>query len=306
MDHNYYNDREQTIALTSDSRTKGERTDEFSNHLIKEVQFSGDWEVALDSLVYTKGPATNWAEHANHWTVLVESTSVSLQKQFQLSPTLYANTISSHLLQSIATTLQLINAIVATISEIYGKGDHGNLTYAPEGNIIKVTIKKGIRLGISREIAHMLNLFDLQEVKAPNVTGVVWLNSSTDPNKTHTINVPKKNIEAHCHHRVKPLKEIRVCADFVEKQLIGESEEPILRSISPSTKPFRSIIKHSFKKRRYVPLSKNVLHRLKLSIKGNEGQNDIVHSKGYLHAVLHFRPQRSNHLNCAFTKPLLV
>ena len=115
MEHYRYDDKEQTISLTSDARASGEDNYDFSNHLANEVQFSGEWEVALDSLTYTKGSATNWSEHATHWTVLIESTAVQLRRQYQITPTLYANVISDVMIRTISSTLQLINAIIVAM-----------------------------------------------------------------------------------------------------------------------------------------------------------------------------------------------
>ena len=300
MEHNYYSDREQTITLTSDSCSAG-ATDEFFTHLEKEVQLSGDWEVALDSLVYTKGSAISWTEDANHLTVVLESTSALLRNQFKISPTLYANVISDHMLKTVSTTMQMINAIVASITEMYGKGGHGSLTYTINGDFVKITVKAGLRIGISRELAHVMDLYNLPAMKTPLLPDMVWLES-----KTRTFDIPRKNVRSFIQPDEKPVKEIRICADFVEKQLIGNSTEPLLRCVAPSTKSYRSMVKHHFRKRRYIPVSKNVLQRLKLSIKGSEGQNNIVHSQGYTQAVLHLRPRSSNHLKYSFTKPLLA
>ena len=292
-------DEEQYITLSSKYKHDGETHYDFTN-TIPYTTFSGPWEVALCELSYVKGPAVNWAEHAHFWTVVVEAPGTNtIPDKYRVTPTVYAAVISDTAIRVADTCEKLLIAVISTLDDMVG-GQSGFLSYAIDtlpdgtpGDVIKrITTKKGCRVGFSKNIAHILNLTRMHDWFSKDI--LQQHNFSYDL----VITIPRNRVIYTHRSNFKPVEEIHVLCDVVPNQLYGSTAKRILAcTATAENKPVRSIIKHVFKNRQYVPLLYERIEMIKITVEGGEGQKDIVYDGGHTHLVLHIRPSRYNHFH---------
>lgn len=193
MAHLDKHNQEQTIFLTSERRSSSETTQEFSNILYKEVSFSSDWEVCLDSITYTKGSSPTWHDHVNHWTVLAETSSSSLKPEYSVSPSMYGHCVPVSEIQGIMDTKAMIDALIATINKLFPvDGNHNSLFYIEKRDELDITINPGVRFAISQAMAHLLDQFLLTPVTETILPNRFWLNP--DISQTYKFILKKKGI----------------------------------------------------------------------------------------------------------------
>ena len=302
-------DEEQYITLSSKYKHDGETHYDFTN-TIPYTTFSGPWEVALCELSYVKGPAVNWAEHAHFWTVVVEAPGTNtIPDKYRVTPTVYAAVISDTAIRVADTCEKLLIAVISTLDDMVG-GQSGFLSYAIDtlpdgtpGDVIKrITTKKGCRVGFSKNIAHILNLTRMHDDNETRIPNLVWF--SKDILQQHNfsydlvITIPRNRVIYTHRSNFKPVEEIHVLCDVVPNQIYGSTAKRILAcTATAENKPVRSIIKHVFKNRQYVPLLYERIEMIKITVEGGEGQKDIVYDGGHTHLVLHIRPSRNNHFH---------
>ena len=266
--------------------------------------------MALCELSYVKGPAVNWAEHAHFWTVMVEAPGTNtIPDKYRVTPTVYAAVISDTHIRVADTCEKLLIAVISTLDDTVG-GQSGFLSYAIDtlpdgtpGDVIKrITTKKGCCVGFSKNIAHILKLTRMHDDNETGIPNLVWF--SKDILQQHNfsydlvITIPRNRVIYTHRSNFKPVKEIHVLCDVVPNQIYGSTAKRILAcTATAENKPVRSIIKHVFKNRQYVPLLYERIEMIKITVEGGEGQKDIVYDGGHTHLVLHIRPSRYNHFH---------
>ena len=304
-------EEEQYLTLSSKYKHDGETHYDFTN-TIPYTTFSGLWEVALCELSYIKGSAVNWAEHAHFWTVIIEAPGTNaIPDKYRVTPTVYASVMSDAAIRVADTCEKLLIAVIDTIDNmVSGSGASGYLSYTIDtlpdgtpGSVIKrITTKKGCRIGFSKNIAHILNLTRMHNDDETGIPNLVWF--SNDILQDHDfsydliVTIPRDKVIYTHRSNFKPVEEIHVLCDVVPNQIYGSTAKRMLAcTATAEDKPVRSIIKHVFKNRQYVPLLYERLEMIKITVEGDEGQKDIVYDGGHTHLVLHIRPSRYNYFH---------
>ena len=304
-------EEEQYITLSSKYKRDGETHYDFTN-TVPFTTFSGHWEMALCELSYIKGPAVNLSEHAHFWTVIVEAPGTNtIPDKYRVTPTVYAAVISDAHIRVADTCEKLLLAVISTLDDmVVGGGESGFLSYVIDtlpngtpGDVIKrIVTKKGCRVRFSKNIAHILNLTRMHDDDETGIPNLVWF--SKDILQQHNfsynlvITIPRNRVIYTHRSNFKPVEEIHVLCDVVPNQIYGSTAKRILAcTATADNKPVRSIIKHVFENRQYVPLILEHLETIKITVEGNAGQKDIVYDGGHTHLVLHIRPSRYNYFH---------
>ena len=134
------------------------------------------------------------------------------------------------------------------------------------------------------------------------IHNLVWFSKEILPQYDFSydliITIPRnKTIYTH-RSSFKPVEEIHILCDAVPNQIYGNTAKRILAcTATAGSKLVRSIIKHVFENRHYVPLVPERVETIKITVEGNAGQKDIVYDGGHTHLVLHIRPSRYNHFH---------
>ena len=120
----------------------------------------------------------------------------------------------------------------------------------PGEKIIKLLIRKGLRIGVSENIAHIMGLTGLSPVSETDISNLVCLNSITNYQKNYVLNVAiPRNLPVFAHSNTfEPVEEIHILCDVVPQQIYGNTAKRLLACIAAvDKKPLRSTVKHVFR-----------------------------------------------------------
>lgn len=274
----------------------------------------GTWEAALCEISYHQGNYSIHGDYLHHWQILVDSPLESLKEFNAITPTKYCTILRASVINNLTTATpkpdgyDLITEIEGALQhlKIRGSPTEGNAivkigTYA--GGAASISVVKGYRLAISRTLAHLIGFPNeynttLVPVTELNMPHMVWINDIFDFNKdTLKRLLPYRGsdgfkfVQSLLQTEYK-LKEIQVMCNLIQPEPYGDVNKAILKSIQPSSQSYGSLVTHVFTDRIYRPLQAYKLDWAKITIKGKDGETNVIHPYGRVKLLVHFRHKK--------------